>query len=123
MISLMKIRQTLTITLLIACGVQSQGQQKEHYNIAVFLYEGMELLDFAGPTEVFSATDGFEVYSVSVDGKPLECNSTGRILNKIVPDYSMDNAPAPDVVIFPGGGTGPISQNQNVINWVKARAA
>jgi putative intracellular protease/amidase len=83
----------------------------------------MELLDFAGPTEVFSSTDGFNVYSVSVDGQPLECNQTGKILNKIVPDYSIENAPSPDIIIFPGGGTGRIAKNQKVIDWVKTKAA
>jgi putative intracellular protease/amidase len=111
------------VMVMIALFFQGHAQKKDHYNIAVFLYEGMELLDFAGPTEVFSATSGFNVYSVSVDGKPLECNVTGAILNKITPDYAMDNAPLPDVVIFPGGGTGPIAKNQSVINWVKDRAA
>ena len=99
------------------------AQPKETFNVAVFLYDNMELLDFAGPTEVFAATRGFNVYSVSVDGQPLECNQTGKILNKITPDYSMQNAPVPDVVIFPGGGTGPISENPLVLQWVKDIAA
>lgn len=117
------LRILLMISFCVVCSFQSFAQQKERYNIAVFIYQGMELLDFAGPTEVFAATSGFNVYSVSVDGQPLECNTTGAILNKITPDYSMENAPLPDVVIFPGGGTGPIAANKSVIEWVKARAA
>lgn len=103
--------------------LQVQAQPKDNYNVAIFFYDGMELLDFAGPTEVFAATNGFTVYSISVDGQPIKCNATGKILNEITPDYAMDKAPAPDVVIFPGGGTGTISKDQNVITWVKNRAA
>lgn len=116
-------RNTFFAIVMIVSSFSVTAQQKERYNIAVFLYQGMELLDFAGPAEVFSATHGFNVYSVSVDGKPLECNATGSILNKITPDYAMDEAPQPDVVIFPGGGTGPIAANEKVINWVKDRAS
>jgi putative intracellular protease/amidase len=120
---LLKIAKSAVIIMTIVMFFPAQAQQKEQYNIAVFLYEGMELLDFAGPTEVFAATDGFNVYSISVDGEPVECNPTGAILNKITPDYSMENAPEPDVVIFPGGGTGRIAKNESVLSWVKGRAS
>ena len=100
----------------------TMAQTKDQFNVAIFLYDGMELLDFAGPTEVFAAA-GFNTYSVTFDGNPVQCNHTGGILNKISPDYSMSNAPAPDVVVFPGGGTEPISKNEDVIKWVKNRAS
>jgi len=114
-----KLHLQVTLMALVLFSLTVQAQKSDRLNVAVFLYEGMELLDFAGPTEVFAATQGFTVYSISVDGKPLECNATGKILNKITPDYSMDDAPQPDVVIFPGGGSGPISKNENVLSWVK----
>ena len=47
------------------------AQQKTDYNVAIFLYQGVELLDFAGPGEVFSAARGFHVYTVTVDGNEI----------------------------------------------------
>src|SRR6187402_188346 len=87
---------------------------KEPRNVAVFLYEGVELLDFAGPGEVFSAS-GFKVYTVSLDGKELL--SQGFLT--IQPQYSIDNAPFPDILVFPGGNSGPSSNDPKVINWIK----
>ncbi|HWA34892.1 MAG TPA: DJ-1/PfpI family protein [Cyclobacteriaceae bacterium] len=90
--------------------------QKERYNVAIFLYNGVELLDFAGPGEVFSAA-GFNVYTVTLDG--------GNVLSQgfvtIKAQYSMDTAPDPDIVVFPGGGSGPTSKNQKVLDWINAR--
>ena len=97
---------------------QSDAQQKSPKNVAIFLYENVELLDFAGPGEVFSAS-GFNVYTVSVDGK--EIRSQGFVTVK--PQYSVANAPAPDVIVFPGGGTTASANDSRVIDWVKSRVA
>jgi hypothetical protein len=35
-------------------------------NVAILVYKGMELLDFAGLGEVFADTPGFKVYPVAV---------------------------------------------------------
>lgn len=106
---------SLTFVLFI---VGANAQQKEKYNVAIFLYQGVELLDFAGPGEVFSAS-GFKVYTVSVDGK--EILSQGFVTVK--PSYSIENAPLPDVIVFPGGHSTPSSNDPKVLDWLKARVA
>jgi putative intracellular protease/amidase len=98
--------------------VRAEAQQKEKYSVAIFLYNGVELLDFAGPGEVFSAS-GFQVYTVSVDGK--EILSQGFVTVK--PQYSVENVPRPDVVVFPGGGADAPSKDQRVIAWLKSNVA
>ncbi len=105
----------------VVLSLEGVAQPREDVNVAIFLYDGMELLDFAGPTEVF-ASAGFHTYSVTRDGGPVECNRTGEILNKITPDYSMTAAPTPDIVVFPGGGTRKISTDTVVLEWVKKQA-
>jgi transcriptional regulator GlxA family with amidase domain len=90
--------------------------QKSTYNVAIFLYQGVELLDFAGPTEVFSATSGFKVYTVSVDGQDIL--SQGLVTVK--PQFSIDNAPVPDIIVFPGGSSGASSKNEKVIQWAQS---
>lgn len=96
----------------------AQGQ-KSVYNVAIFLYQGVELLDFAGPTEVFAATSGFKVYTVSVDGQDIL--SQGLVTVK--PQFSIDNAPVPDIIVFPGGSSGASSKNEKVIQWAKSTVA
>jgi putative intracellular protease/amidase len=114
--------QTLSCILLMGAMfmlmLTAEAQQKEKYTVAIFLYNGVELLDFAGPGEVFSAS-GFRVYTVSVDGN--EILSQGFVTVK--PQYSVVNAPKPDIVVFPGGGADAPSKNARVIGWLKSNVA
>lgn len=105
----------ILVSLLLCCSFTAQSQ-KRVYNVAIFIYPGVELLDFAGPTEVFAATAGFKVYTVSVDGQDIL--SQGLVTVK--PQFSIDNAPVPDIIVFPGGSSGPSSKNEKVLNWARA---
>ncbi|HEX6889355.1 MAG TPA: DJ-1/PfpI family protein [Chryseolinea sp.] len=111
--------QTLSCFLLMGAMfllmIRAEAQQKERYSVAIFLYDGVELLDFAGPGEVFSAA-GFQVYTMSVEGK--EILSQGFV--NVKPQYSIGNAPKPDIIVFPGGGAGAPSKDPRVIDWLKS---
>ena len=73
--------------------------------IAVVLFDGAEELDWAGPWEVLAAwsrqwpDDGVEVYTVAESREPVTCAKGLRVLA----DHTWDEAPAPDVVVWPGG--------------------
>jgi transcriptional regulator GlxA family with amidase domain len=90
-------------------------------NVAVFVHEGVELLDFAGPGEVFAAahTKGgahaFNVYTVAASAEPII--SQGFL--SVRPQYTFENAPRPDIVVLPGGRTNIPLQNPKVVEWVK----
>lgn len=95
--------------------------QKETFKVAVFIYQNAEILDFTGPIEVFAATEGFQVYTVSLDEKIVSTRPDGVI--KILPEYTLDNAPTPDIVIVPGGNSAdPSARNDKVYNWIKKNA-
>jgi transcriptional regulator GlxA family with amidase domain len=85
-------------------------------NICFYLQDGVEILDFAGPMEVFSYA-GFHVFTVSKTKAPI---ITQGIL-KITPDYSIDDAPSADIMAFFGGNTGPSSTDSSVLAWIKGR--
>jgi putative intracellular protease/amidase/peroxiredoxin len=87
--------------------------------VAIVLWDGVELLDFAGPGEVFSATRGpdgsaFEVYTVTSDGKPI----TSQGFVKVDPSYSLASAPDPDIIVLPGGGVGEASKDEVLMAWI-----
>jgi transcriptional regulator GlxA family with amidase domain len=85
-------------------------------NVAIFAFDGMELLDFAGPGEVFQAVGPrFKVYTVAESTEPIV--SQGFV--KIVPEYSIHNCPKPDLLVIPGGATTATLKNPDVIAWVK----
>jgi transcriptional regulator GlxA family with amidase domain len=100
------------------CGM-TLVKESSMKKVAIFLYDGVELLDFSGPGEVFAASTNFKVYTVSVDGK--EIVSQGFL--HVKPDYSLEEAPRPDILILPGGGTGPSQNNVHVINWIKSNVS
>jgi putative intracellular protease/amidase len=92
--------------------------------VAIVLYEGVEILDFAGPTEVFQAagrfgrsglTAAFRVYTVAASREPL----TSQGVVKVVPEFTFDDAPAPDLVVFPGGGSDAFTENDKAMAWAR----
>ena len=83
-------------------------------NVGIFLYEGVELLDFAGPGEVFSAS-GFNTITLTVDGLAI----TSQRFVEIKPQYSIHNAPTPDIIVLPGGNAGPSANDPDVVAWIK----
>lgn len=89
-------------------------------NVAIFIYNGVEILDFGGPGEVFQATsvDGqaaFNVYTVAVSLDPI----MSQRFVKITPEYTINNCPTPDIVVLPGGSTGDSQKNESVIHWLQ----
>jgi transcriptional regulator GlxA family with amidase domain len=96
--------------------------------VAIFVFDRMNLLDFSGPREVFSAanrvaprlgkTVPFQTYSVAPSVGPI----TTIDGTKILPDYTFEDAPAPDVVVVPGGSITEVPLDEKVVGWVKDRA-
>jgi transcriptional regulator GlxA family with amidase domain len=119
------LRTGLLIMFLAAATVPVAAKEPASYtrNVAIVVYEGVELLDFAGPGEVFGAASGFgrdrqrpafNVYTVAVTKDPL----TSRFV-KVLPAYSIDDAPKPDVIVIPGGSTGALLDSPKFMAWLK----
>lgn len=89
-------------------------------NVAIFIHEGVELLDFAGPGEVFSATRyannkrAFNVYTVAATKDVI----TSQRFLKVTPNFSFADCPKPDIVVLPGGATPIPLRDDNVIQWI-----
>jgi transcriptional regulator GlxA family with amidase domain len=88
--------------------------QAEPTTIAFYLQDGVEVLDFAGPMEVFTYA-GFRVFTVSKTKEPII--SQGVL--KITPDYSIEDAPQADIIAVFGGNVSPAAKDPEVINWIK----
>ncbi len=84
--------------------------------IAFYLQPGVEVLDFAGPMEVF-AYAGYEIFTVSETKEPI----LSQGILKIIPDYSIKDAPQADILVFFGGNSANAYQVEEVIDWVKAQ--
>jgi transcriptional regulator GlxA family with amidase domain len=90
-------------------------------NVAILIFDGVEILDFAGPYEVFAA-DGvhFHAFTVAKSREPI---TTGIGEMVVTPTHSFADCPKTDILIIPGGGTGEISRNKEVLEFIRTRAA
>ena len=92
------------------------GPDESPLSVCFFLQEGVEILDFAGPMEVF-AKAGFTVFTVSKSNEPV----ISQGILKLVADYTIENAPPSDVLAVFGGNGVATSKDRTVIEWIKTR--
>jgi putative intracellular protease/amidase/Tfp pilus assembly protein PilF len=112
-----KFLQLFAASLMSVATVFAQTQRTR--NVAIFVHEGVELLDFGGPGEVFASTQGFNVYTVA----PSEDALISQRFLKVLPAYTINNCPKPDIIVLPGGATNIPASNEDVIKWVRESAA
>lgn len=96
------------------------------YNVGIFLFDDIELLDFAGPYEVFSVTAElnefrlFKVFSVTKDGTGIKTVNGLRV----TPDFGFADHPPVDILVVPGGfGTRAAMKDAAVLDWVRKVSA
>ena len=95
-------------------------------SVGIFLFDDVEVLDFAGPFEVFSVTgrrsgsNPFEVFTIGQHGGPIQARN--RLT--VTPTFGFADAPPCDILVVPGGyGTRVEMQNEAVLGWMRERAA
>ncbi|MEM6724365.1 MAG: DJ-1/PfpI family protein [Bacteroidota bacterium] len=90
-------------------------------NVGIFIFDEAEVLDFAGPFEVFSVTselNNYELFNVFTVGERKEAISAVNGLS-VNPTYDFSDCPKLDILIIAGGnGTRQQIQNQAVLDWV-----
>jgi transcriptional regulator GlxA family with amidase domain len=81
-------------------------------NIGIYVYDGAEELDWAGPWEVLSAwalrwpDDGVTAFTIGDSREPVFCAKGLRVLT----DHDWESAPPVDVLLVPGGDErGPVA--------------
>jgi putative intracellular protease/amidase len=111
------------LTAALALGAACAEAKPYTRNVAIVIYDMAEPLDWTGPFEVYNdaassgAANGqnaFNVYVVSKTKDPV--NSQGMT---VVPNYSIADAPKPDIVLFPGGPSNRITDDPAFFAWAK----
>lgn len=105
--------------LLALCGLAGSAAAADarKKNVAIVVYDKVELLDFAGPGEVFRAAgdgEAFNVYTVATSHEPIL--SFGFVT--VTPQYSIDDSPAPDILVMPGGNSNVPLQDPKLMAWL-----
>jgi len=109
---------------------------KSQWKVGILLFDRVDVMDFAGPYEVFTYTayqkedlkkflvgrdtqedQPFLVSTVSETGQPIRANH-GLTFQ---PDFSFKNAPRFDILVIPGSPLEPLHhalQNRNLLEWI-----
>lgn len=93
--------------------------------VAILIFDDVEVLDFAGPFEVFNVTGEvndpppFETFTVALEDRPIRAR--GQL--QIFPHYTLEHCPQPDIVVIPGGfGTRALMDHTPLIDWIRQQA-
>jgi transcriptional regulator GlxA family with amidase domain len=105
----------------------------EKLAVGIVLFDDVEVLDFAGPFEVFSrtrlepgvesrrsdASAPFRVFTVAASTDPL--TATGGL--RVLPDFTFDASPPIDILVVPGGfGTRRLLEDPAMVDRVRTAA-
>ncbi len=94
-----------------------QRPQPPRKNVAILIFDGVQIIDYTGPYEVFGQA-GFNVYTVS-EGSDAITTAMGM---RVTPSFTLETAPKPNVVVIPGGEVVATQNNQKVIKWIQDNA-
>jgi transcriptional regulator GlxA family with amidase domain len=100
-------------------------------SVGIFIFDDVEVLDFAGPFEIFGVAGKqggqsgyFNVFTVAEKPKIAARNNL-----VVEATYTFENCPKPDILLIPGGGgykpdgtpfgTRREMHNQKLLDWVK----
>ena len=101
--------------------------------VGILIFDDVEVLDFAGPFEVFSRTRlvpgiesrrseetaPFKVFTVAARAEPI--TATGGL--RVLPHHDFDSDPRIDILVVPGGfGTRALLQDPSVCEWIRQSA-
>jgi transcriptional regulator GlxA family with amidase domain len=94
--------------------------------VAIFVFPDVEVMDFAGPFEVFAVSGQrsgpgfFDVYTVA-ETRDLILARNGL---QVMPHYGFRDCPQPDILLIPGGyGTRPLLHKPAVLDWIRHTGA
>lgn len=99
--------------------------------VGILIFDNVEVLDVAGPFEVFSVTrlneqrrfeDASPFKVILIAEKSKQIVAIGGL--RLTPDFTFDNCPDLDLLIIPGGwGTRREINNTAIIKWISNQAS
>jgi len=99
--------------------------------VGIYLFDDVEVLDFAGPFEVFSTASRlqsrlhplspapFEVVTIADEKRTVHARGGLNVL----PDYEITAHPQLDVLVIPGGVVTTELKRERIIDWVAQTAS
>jgi transcriptional regulator GlxA family with amidase domain len=106
-------------------GEQMEALMKQK-RVGILLFDDVEVLDFCGPYEVFTATRLNEARR-RVEPSPFQVSMIAQKRSvvkasgglRVVPDYVFQDCPSLHILVVPGGwGTRTEIENKDLIAWI-----
>jgi transcriptional regulator GlxA family with amidase domain len=102
---------------------------KDLLNVAVLIFDGVELVDMNGPLDVFLHANRlkkgprYNVYTIAADAGPVLSEAKAV---SILPQYTLDHSIDHDIIVIPGrlafdGKSTSILAEKQVIAWIKKK--
>lgn len=91
-------------------------REEKVLDVGILLYEGADVLDMAGPAEVFSAGTGFRIRTIGLGSQAVKAGGIFMLL----PDVGIDNCPHLDVLVIPGGTADEVVEDSELLRWLQA---
>jgi transcriptional regulator GlxA family with amidase domain len=106
----------------------------DRIQVGILIFDDVEVLDFAGPFEVFSRTRltpgvesrrseqsaPFRVFTIARTREPI--TATGGL--GVIPHHAFADNPWIDLLLVPGGfGTRPLLHDEEMLGWIRRTAA
>lgn len=104
------------------------------WGVGILLFDGVEVLDFAGPFEVFSRTrlvPGVDSRR-SEESAPFSVFTVARTHEHVtaigglgvIPHYGFSDVPSIELLVVPGGfGTRALLHDEQTLDWIRAAAS
>jgi transcriptional regulator GlxA family with amidase domain len=108
--------------------------KERRLTVGILIFDDVEVLDFAGPFEVFSRTrtvPGADSRRTD-DSAPFDVFTVARTRDliraigglNVMPAYAWSDAPPIDILVVPGGfGTRALLSDEATLHWVRTAAA
>src|SRR4051812_11822259 len=99
-------------------------------NVGIFVFNEIEVLDLAGPFEVFAVASRVQLKRDPGSSPPFEVFTVGQTVDPIqarggltiTPRFSFASHPRIDVIIIPGGVVSAELRDEGVIHWIDQAA-
>lgn len=107
-------------------------------HVGIFLFDGVDIIDFSGPYEVFSYVsynyhdliNKFFKGTATEKDRPMithTISETGNLITahnglKVQADFSIENTPPLDILVIPGApglSIGKVMENQIILEWIR----
>jgi putative intracellular protease/amidase len=128
--SVNSIRTFFCTSILLLASVATQAQSTPPPKVAIFLFDNVQTIDYAAPLEVFGTGRLFNTYTVGQKPGPI----TTIHGTQVIPDYTFETMPKPDILVIPGGGKRypdnkgpfarglPYAQDPAITDWIRRTA-